>query len=170
MVQHAGGSAPCLAHSTAAQEDILIAKFARDLGTDGTFMPTAVFWLISQVCVVAHAIKGKNMRARSAWSPFSICLFEIDSDSLSPGNTEVNVNSNNLLDWTALVHYTDNADLTLVTLACVLLNGQYYAAEICPKQIAGAMSHLNDQFLHKNIWSTTPLLNVHHLILFCLRR
>ena len=81
------------------------------------------------------------MRSRSAWSPFSICLFEIDSESLGPGNTEVKVNSNNLLDWSALVHCTDNANLTVVTLACVLLNGHYYAAEICPKQIAGAMFH-----------------------------
>jgi hypothetical protein len=141
MVQHAaGGTAPCHAH-TAAHEDGLIARYAHDLGTDGTFMPTAVFWLISQVCVVAYAMKGKNMRSRSAWSPFSICLFEIDSESLGPGNTEVKVNSNNLLDWSALVHCTDNANLTVVTLACVLLNGHYYAAEICPKQIAGAMFH-----------------------------
>ncbi len=49
--------------------------------------------------------------------------------------------SNNVLDWTGLVHNRDNADLSLVTLVCVLLNGQYYAAEILPKQIAGAMQH-----------------------------
>ncbi len=40
--------------------------------------------------------------------------------------------------WTGLC-CSDNADLSVVTLACVLLNEQYYAAEILPKQIAGAL-------------------------------
>ncbi len=125
---------------TVEQEDVCIAKFAHDIGTVGTFMPTAVFWLISQICVVSSNLKGKNMnwKAGARWSPFSVCIFEIDSDSLAPGNIEVTVSSNNVLDWTALVHNRDNADLSLVTLAYVLLNGQYYAAEILPKQIAGA--------------------------------
>ena len=136
---------------TASQEDECIpeciTKFAHDLRTDGTFMPTAVFWLISQLCVVGSAISGRNMKAGLRWSPFSVCLFEIDSDSLSPDNSAVTVKSNNVVDWTALVHYNDNADLTLVTLACLLLNNHYYSADVLPRQIAGAISSTNDYIL-----------------------
>jgi hypothetical protein len=125
---------------TADQDDVCTAKFAHDVGSVGTLVPTAVFWLISQVCLAATALKGNNMRSAAKWSSFSVCLFEVDGDSVSPGSAQVAVKSNNVMDWTALVHCNDNAQSSVVTLACVLLNEQYYAAEICPKQITGECS------------------------------
>ena len=123
---------------SAALEDACIAKFAHEIGTEGCFMRTSVFWLISQVCVVG-AVKAGSSKRRPAsyWSPFSVCLFEVDSDSLAPGSVGVAVKSNNIMDWTALVHQGDNPNGSIVTLACVLLNQHYSSAEICPKQIAG---------------------------------
>ncbi len=122
------------------QEDAIIAKYAHDIGTEGCFMPTSVFWLISQVCVVG-AVKsgGTKKRAAAYWSPFSVCLFEIDGDSLAPGSVAVTVKSNNIADWTALVYRGDdpNGPGSVVTLACILLNRHYSSAEIWPKQIAG---------------------------------
>jgi hypothetical protein len=134
---------------SASQDDECIAKFAHDLRTNGTFMPTAVFWLISQLCVVGSAMSGKNMARKAGlkWSRFSVCLFEIDNESLGPGNSAVTVKSNNVVDWTALVHYNDNADTNLVTLACLLLNHHYYAADVFPRQIAGATSCANDSIM-----------------------
>ena len=85
------------------------------------------------------AVKAGSSKRRPAsyWSPFSVCLFEVDSDSLAPGSVGVAVKSNNIMDWTALVHQGDNPNGSIVTLACVLLNQHYSSAEICPKQIAG---------------------------------
>ena len=144
---HDGGRSSPGSVKTADQEDVCIAKFAHDVGSVGTLLPTAVFWLISQVCLAATALKGNNMRSAAKWSSFSVCLFEVDSDSVSPGSAQVAVKSNNEMDWTALVHCNDNAQSSVVTLACVLLNDQYYAAEICPKQIAGALMQCSLPYL-----------------------
>jgi hypothetical protein len=124
----------------AVLEDAIIAKYAHDIGTEGCFMPTSVFWLISQVCVVGAVKPGSTKkRAAAYWSPFSVCLFEIDGDSLAPGSVEVKVKSNNIADWTALVYKGDdpNGPGSVVTLACILLNWHYSSAEIWPNQIAG---------------------------------
>ena len=115
-------------------DDMMIKKFANDVGSEGVLMPVGGFWLICQVCVIQHG-------PLRLWSKFSICTFQIDKDSSVDKQQDVAVMSNNRDQWTSLVHPEDNADLSSTTLAIVLHNDHYSSADILPRQNTGSMFH-----------------------------
>jgi len=111
-------------------EDDIIDKFSDDIGRDGVLLPIAVLWLISQICVVQHG-------AIRLWQKFSICVFQMEHNTIDFDRIMVKSTNKSESDWTALVHPQDNKDLSCTVLPVVLHNSHYSHAEITPRQDTG---------------------------------